>query len=56
MDSTSITFEHYPKSDSKDQEIDFFDLPDGVMSNHAKGLLRRLSHDDRQFQMQEDQL
>ena len=56
MDSPSITFEHYPKSASKSQEIDFFDLSDGVMNSHAKGLLRRLSHDDRQFQMQEDQL
>lgn len=52
----SITFTHYPKSDNKDQEIDFSDLSDGVMNSHAKGLLRRLTHDDRQFQMQEDQL
>ena len=51
-----ITLVHYPKSDNKNQEIDSFDLCDGVMNNHAKGLLRRLSHDDRQFQMQEDQL
>jgi len=55
MDDTSINFMHYQKSTNKEQEIDFFNLPSGIMNNTAMELLCRLIREDEQFQMQEDQ-